>query len=77
MECQGRIGRTSSASSRQNSLSSLVAPGLPWFNLQDLDYEKPQVLGLASTWTQQACAIMADDGFDWEGDRPLGMQPLP
>lgn len=38
-----------------------------------LDYKDPDVLGLAPTWPQAAAFLPkpGDDGFDWEGDRPL------
>eukprot|EP00775_Hariotina_reticulata_P003086 gene3086-3365_t len=38
-----------------------------------LDYEDPEVLGLAETWPQAAAFLPKpqDEEFDWEGDRPL------
>ena len=44
--------------------------------LQDLPYGSPGVLGLAATWPQAAGALpdpAGSPGFDWEGDRPLGL----
>jgi len=38
-----------------------------------LDYESPDVLGLAPTWSQHGCALPTPEQFDWEGDRPLNL----
>lgn len=43
-----------------------------WQFVQDLDYSRPDILGLANTWPQQACALPGPmSNFDWEGDVPL------
>lgn len=40
----------------------------------ELAYDTPGVLGHAATWPQAAAALpQPADGFDWEGDRPLGL----
>jgi len=52
----------------------------------DLPYKEADVLGLAATWPQAACALPAgvvggkstandsdDNVFDWQGDRPLNI----
>ncbi|KIZ04667.1 glycogen operon protein GlgX [Monoraphidium neglectum] len=42
---------------------------------RELDYTDPNVLGLAQTWPQMAAYLPSPggDGFDWQGDRPLGL----
>ncbi|KAI8476733.1 MAG: isoamylase [Monoraphidium minutum] len=42
---------------------------------KELDYTDPGVLGLAETWPQMAAWLPqpGGDGFDWQGDRPLGL----
>lgn len=47
---------------------------LPARWVQELAYDTPGVLGHAATWPQAAAALpQPADGFDWEGDRPLGL----
>lgn len=42
--------------------------------IQDLDYRKETVLGIAATWPQTAAMVPSpDDWFDWEGDQPLNI----
>ena len=42
--------------------------------LQELEYARADVLGLAATWPQAACSLPGPgSAFDWEGDRPLNI----
>lgn len=42
--------------------------------LQDLEYSREEVLGVATTWPQAACSLPGpSSAFDWEGDHPLNL----
>jgi pullulanase/glycogen debranching enzyme len=42
--------------------------------VQDVEYGREEILGLATTWPQGACSLPGpSSAFDWDGDQPLNL----